>query len=138
MADTEKALQQIAAFWRSKHDLRVVGITGSVGKSTTKELVSEVLSQRYRTLKNLGNQNNEIGLPLTLTRLGEGHQAACWKWVSTSPRNQTPVRHRPPADGVVILSARCMLRRKNSGIIGQARLNCAGADASRMPGDIEL
>lgn len=76
VADTEKALQQIAAFWRSKHDLRVVGITGSVGKSTTKELVSEVLSQRYRTLKNLGNQNNEIGLPLTLTRLGEGHQAA--------------------------------------------------------------
>src|SRR5512143_4071138 len=46
------ALQQIARFWRRKLDLRVVGITGSVGKSTTKEVVAEVLSQRYHTLKN--------------------------------------------------------------------------------------
>jgi UDP-N-acetylmuramoyl-tripeptide--D-alanyl-D-alanine ligase len=43
----------------------VIGITGSVGKSTTKELVAEVLSQRYRTLKSPGNLNNEIGLPLS-------------------------------------------------------------------------
>lgn len=70
------ALQQIARFWRRKLDLRVVGITGSVGKSTTKELVAEVLSQRYRSLRNPGNLNNEIGLPLTMLRLGEGHQAA--------------------------------------------------------------
>ena len=56
--------------------MRVVGITGSVGKSTTKELVAEVLSQRYHTLKNQGNLNNEIGLPLTLLRLGPGHQRA--------------------------------------------------------------
>lgn len=70
------ALQQVARFWRRKHSLRVVGITGSVGKSTTKELISEVLSQRYRTLKNLGNLNNEIGLPLTLLRLGPGYERA--------------------------------------------------------------
>ena len=56
--------------------MRVIGITGSVGKSTTKELIAEVLSQRYRTLKNAGNLNNEIGLPLTLLRLGGGHQRA--------------------------------------------------------------
>jgi UDP-N-acetylmuramoyl-tripeptide--D-alanyl-D-alanine ligase len=74
--DTLTALQQVARFWRRKLDLRVIGITGSVGKSTTKELVAEVLDQRYRTLKNLGNFNNEIGLPLTLLRLSEGHEAA--------------------------------------------------------------
>lgn len=71
-----KALQTIAAFWRNKLNLRVIGITGSVGKSTTKELVSEVLSYRYRTLKNIGNLNNEIGLPLTILRLSENHQKA--------------------------------------------------------------
>jgi len=70
------ALQQIARFWRRKLDLRVVGITGSVGKSTTKEVIAEVLSRRYRTLKNPGNLNNEIGLPLTILRLGSGYQRA--------------------------------------------------------------
>jgi len=74
--NTLKALQQVARFWRRKLTLRVVGFTGSVGKSTTKELVAEVLSQRYRTLKNVGNLNNEIGLPLTLLSLTEGHERA--------------------------------------------------------------
>src|SRR5574341_1503990 len=70
------ALQQIARFWRRKLDLKVIGITGSVGKSTTKEVVAQVLSQRYRTLKNQGNMNNEIGLPLTLLSLSEGYERA--------------------------------------------------------------
>lgn len=71
------ALQQIARFWRRKlTNLRVVGITGSVGKSTTKEMVAEVLGMRYRTLKSPGNLNNEIGLPLTLLRLGSGYERA--------------------------------------------------------------
>lgn len=74
--DSLKALQTIASFWRRKLNLRVIGITGSVGKSTTKEVVASILSQRYRTLKNPGNLNNEIGLPLTLLRLGKGHQRA--------------------------------------------------------------
>jgi UDP-N-acetylmuramoyl-tripeptide--D-alanyl-D-alanine ligase len=74
--NTITALQQIARFWRRKLDLRVIGITGSVGKSTTKEIVAEVLSTRYRTLKSPGNLNNEIGLPLTLMRLGPGYQCA--------------------------------------------------------------
>ena len=76
VANTLQALQQIARFWRRKIDLRVIGITGSVGKSTTKEVVAEVLGQRYRTLKNPGNLNNEIGLPLTLLRLSEDHKRA--------------------------------------------------------------
>jgi len=74
--DTLKAFQSIASFWRRKLNIRVVGITGSVGKSTTKELIYEVLSQRYHTLKSPGNLNNEIGLPLTLLRLSSGYERA--------------------------------------------------------------
>jgi UDP-N-acetylmuramoyl-tripeptide--D-alanyl-D-alanine ligase len=74
--DTVNALQQIARFWRRQLDIRVIGITGSVGKSTTKEMVAEVLSQRYRTLKSPGNLNNEIGLPLSILKLSSGYQRA--------------------------------------------------------------
>ncbi|MBI1792861.1 MAG: UDP-N-acetylmuramoyl-tripeptide--D-alanyl-D-alanine ligase [Chloroflexi bacterium] len=74
--NTLLALQQIARFWRRKLNLRVIGITGSVGKSTTKEVVAQVLSERYRTLKSPGNLNNEIGLPLTILRLGSGYERA--------------------------------------------------------------
>ena len=70
------ALQQIARFWRRKLDLNVIGITGSVGKSSTKEMVAEVIGMRYRTLKSPGNLNNEIGLPLSILRLGTGYQRA--------------------------------------------------------------
>jgi UDP-N-acetylmuramoyl-tripeptide--D-alanyl-D-alanine ligase len=74
--DPLKALQQIARFWRSKLDVKVIGITGSVGKSTTKEVAAQVLSQRYKTLKNKGNLNNEIGLPLSMLNLTEQHERA--------------------------------------------------------------
>jgi UDP-N-acetylmuramoyl-tripeptide--D-alanyl-D-alanine ligase len=76
VANTVEALQRIAEFWRETLPVRVVGITGSVGKSTTKELAAEILSSRYRTLKNPGNMNNEIGLPLSLLRLSEAHDRA--------------------------------------------------------------
>jgi len=74
--NTLTALQQVARFWRRKLDLRVIGITGSVGKSTTKEVIGQVLAERYHTLKSAGNLNNEIGLPLTILRLGTGHERA--------------------------------------------------------------
>ena len=74
--NTVTALQQIAAFWRRKLNIRVIGITGSVGKSTTKEAIAQVLSQRYTTLKSSANLNNEIGLPLSVLRLTNGHQRA--------------------------------------------------------------
>jgi UDP-N-acetylmuramoyl-tripeptide--D-alanyl-D-alanine ligase len=67
--DSLMALQQISTWWRSLFDVRVIGITGSIGKTTTKEYVGSVLSQRYNVLKSEGNYNNEIGLPLTLLRL---------------------------------------------------------------------
>ena len=72
--DSLAALQQVAAFWRRQHDVRVMGITGSVGKTTSKEVIASVLDQRYNTLKSEGNYNNEIGLPLTLLHLTAGHE----------------------------------------------------------------
>ena len=74
--DSLQALQQIARFMRQKHKPRVIGITGSVGKSTSKELIASVLAQHYPTLKNPGNLNNEIGLPLTLLKLNQHHRYA--------------------------------------------------------------
>jgi UDP-N-acetylmuramoyl-tripeptide--D-alanyl-D-alanine ligase len=76
VADTLQALQALAAWWRRRLSPRVVGITGSVGKTSTKELIAAVLSTRYRTLKSEGNYNNEIGLPLTLLKLSEAHERA--------------------------------------------------------------
>ncbi len=76
VANSLEALQKIATFWRGKLNIRVIGVTGSVGKSTTKELIAEVLSQKYRTIKNIGNLNNEIGLPLTILKITESHQRA--------------------------------------------------------------
>ena len=72
--DSLKALQQVAAYWRGKHSARVVGVTGSIGKTTTKEMIGGVLCQRFRTLKSKGNYNSEIGLPLTLLKLEPSHQ----------------------------------------------------------------
>jgi UDP-N-acetylmuramoyl-tripeptide--D-alanyl-D-alanine ligase len=74
--NTLSALQTIASFWRRQLDLRVVAVTGSVGKSTTKEVIAEVLEQRFHTLKNPGNMNNEVGLPLTILKLGKGYERA--------------------------------------------------------------
>ncbi|OGO09852.1 MAG: hypothetical protein A3K46_03130, partial [Chloroflexi bacterium RBG_13_60_9] len=74
-ADSLKALQTIAAAWRARlSGLRVIGITGSVGKSTTKELTANVLAARYPTLANESNLNNEIGLPLTILKITEAHR----------------------------------------------------------------
>lgn len=74
VGDSLEALQKIARFWRRRIEVRVIGITGSVGKTTTKDLIAEVLGQRFQTLKNPGNLNNEIGLPLTLMGLSQGHE----------------------------------------------------------------
>jgi UDP-N-acetylmuramoyl-tripeptide--D-alanyl-D-alanine ligase len=71
---TLRALQDLAGYWRAKFDLRVVGITGSVGKTSTKELVWAVLARQFRALRNEGNLNNEIGVPLTLLQLGPGDE----------------------------------------------------------------
>ncbi len=71
-----EGLQRVAARWRTRHHPLVVAITGSVGKTSTKELVAAVLRQRSPTLWSAGNLNNEIGLPLTLLRLEQKHRFA--------------------------------------------------------------
>ena len=76
VADTTQALQDLAAAWRKKFNLPLIAVTGSVGKTTTRDILSAVLSTRWPTLTTLANYNNEIGLPLTLLRLGSEHQGA--------------------------------------------------------------
>lgn len=73
---TADALRDIAAFYRNSLDIKVVGITGSVGKTSTKETIASVLSRKYRVLKTEGNYNNEIGLPLTVFQIRPEHQVA--------------------------------------------------------------
>jgi UDP-N-acetylmuramoyl-tripeptide--D-alanyl-D-alanine ligase len=72
--NTLTSLQDLSGWWRSKFNARVVGITGSVGKTSTKELVWTVLLRRFRVLRSEGNLNNEIGVPLTLLQLEPGHK----------------------------------------------------------------
>lgn len=67
--DTLLALQDLAGFYRRRFDLDVIGITGSSGKTTTKDIIASVLGRNYQLLKSEGNLNNHIGLPLTLLRL---------------------------------------------------------------------
>ncbi len=74
--DSFQALKDIACFYRDGLDIVVVGVTGSVGKTSTKEFIASVLETRYRVLKTEGNFNNEIGLPLTILKIREDHEAA--------------------------------------------------------------
>ena len=67
--NTVKALQELAAYKRSLYDIPVIGVTGSVGKTSTKDIIASVMSKKYNVLKTLGNYNNQIGLPLTILRL---------------------------------------------------------------------
>lgn len=72
----EQAMKEIAQHYRTSLDIKVVGITGSVGKTSTKEMIASVLSQKYNVLKTAGNFNNEIGLPLTIFNIRDEHEVA--------------------------------------------------------------
>lgn len=74
--DTRAALLSLASYYRSLFDIPVVGLTGSVGKTTTKEFIASVLSKGYETLATKGNFNNDIGVPFTLFGLNDKTQAA--------------------------------------------------------------
>ena len=74
--DTYKALQQLAAAWRKRFSLPVIGVTGSNGKTSVKELIKQILSTQGDVLATVGNLNNHIGVPLTLSNLNEGHRFA--------------------------------------------------------------
>ncbi len=72
----EQALKDLAEHYRKALGIKVVGITGSVGKTSTKEMIASILSQKYNVLKTEGNFNNEIGLPLTIFNIREEHEIA--------------------------------------------------------------
>lgn len=74
--DTVKALKDIARSYREKLDIKVVGVTGSVGKTTTKEFIASVLSQKYNVFRTDKNQNNLIGLPLSILNISENNEVA--------------------------------------------------------------
>ena len=76
VSDTLKALAKLAAYNRKENDVFIIGVTGSNGKTTTKDLIYAVIRKKYSVLKNRGNFNNEIGLPLTLLELNESHDYA--------------------------------------------------------------
>ncbi|MEF9958517.1 MAG: UDP-N-acetylmuramoyl-tripeptide--D-alanyl-D-alanine ligase [Niameybacter sp.] len=76
VADTKKALLDLAAYYRSLFQLPVIAVTGSVGKTSTKDMIAAVLSAQFNVLKTQGNFNNEIGLPLTLFNLSHEHEVA--------------------------------------------------------------
>lgn len=74
--DSLAALQEVAAWWRGRSSVRVVGITGSTGKTIAKEIVADVLARSLRVLRNEGNLNSETGLPITLLNLEPRHEVA--------------------------------------------------------------
>lgn len=76
VANSAKALAKIGAYYRTQLNIPIVGITGSVGKTSTKEMIASVLSEHYQVQKTAGNFNNEIGLPLTLCTIRDEHEAA--------------------------------------------------------------
>ena len=74
--DVQKALEAICTAYRESLHIPVIGVTGSVGKTTAKEMIAAVLSQRFHTLKTEGNHNNQIGVPMTVSRIETEHEAA--------------------------------------------------------------
>ncbi|MCK5012391.1 MAG: UDP-N-acetylmuramoyl-tripeptide--D-alanyl-D-alanine ligase [Candidatus Omnitrophica bacterium] len=85
VADTTTALGQIAAWHRNQFRIPVIAITGSTGKTTAKEMIASVLGKQFNILKNVGTQNNQYGVPLTLLKLNSSHQAAVLELGTNQP-----------------------------------------------------
>ncbi len=83
--DTTKALGDLASFNRKRSNISVVAITGSNGKTTTREMITSIIARRFNTLSSIGNFNNEFGLPLTLLRLSQQHQWAVLELGTNNP-----------------------------------------------------
>jgi UDP-N-acetylmuramoyl-tripeptide--D-alanyl-D-alanine ligase len=83
--DTTRALGRIAAWHRRQFDIPVIAVTGSTGKTTTKEMIAAVLGKRYNVLKNIKTENNQFGVPLTLLRLNPLHEIAVLELGTNQP-----------------------------------------------------
>lgn len=71
---TRRALMDLASYYRRIHDVKVIAVTGSAGKTTTKDMIAEIMSKKYKTKKTMGNFNNDIGLPLSIFQLEQDDQ----------------------------------------------------------------
>ncbi len=121
--NTLEALQRVAAWWRTKMPVKAIGITGSVGKTTSKEIMAAVLSQRYVTLKSEASLNNEIGLPLTLLRLRPFHQRAVLEMGTYGPGEirQLCEWARPQVGVLTIVGTAHLERMGSQEVIAQAK-----------------
>ncbi|MCB1877323.1 MAG: UDP-N-acetylmuramoyl-tripeptide--D-alanyl-D-alanine ligase [Chromatiales bacterium] len=105
VSDTRAALGSLASWWRSRFDLPVVGITGSNGKTTCKEMVAAILRQRGPVLATRGNLNNDIGLPLTLLDLNESHAYAVIEMGANHPGEIAYLTHIAKPDVALLNNA---------------------------------
>ena len=104
--DTINALQKIAEYKRKLYDIPVIAVTGSVGKTSTKDIIASVMSQKYKVLKTEGNMNNHIGLPMTISKL----------------KDQTPCKlafRVPGWSGGMKVSYRCCGRAGEAAVTGE-------------------
>ena len=102
VSDSLEALQRLAGWWRRRHDVKVIAVTGSVGKTTCKELIASVLGCKYSVLKSAANLNTEIGIPLTLLQLTNEHERAILEFGMYSRGDiATLAEIARPATGVV-------------------------------------
>ncbi len=118
VSDSLEALRRLAAYWRRRHDIRVIAITGSVGKTMCKELVAHVLGRRYRLLKSEANLNTDIGISLTLLQLAPEHQRAVLEFAMYS-RGEIDLLSRMAAPQVGVVT--------NIGPVHLERLGSMGA-----------
>jgi UDP-N-acetylmuramoyl-tripeptide--D-alanyl-D-alanine ligase len=102
VADSQTALQTLAAAWRDRLSLRVVGITGSSGKTSTKEFTAAVLAARFPVTKTQGNLNNHFGLPLTILSARQSDQAAVWEMGMNHPGEIAPLAALARPDAAII------------------------------------
>ncbi|MBN1483509.1 MAG: UDP-N-acetylmuramoyl-tripeptide--D-alanyl-D-alanine ligase [Chloroflexia bacterium] len=121
--DTLSALQRLAAAWRARFSPLVVGITGSVGKSGTKELMAAVLGRHYAVLKSPQSYNNEIGLPLTLLELRAEHEVVVLEMGTYGPGEIALLTDiaRPQVGVVTNVSASHLERMETLEVIAQAK-----------------
>ncbi|NLB18965.1 MAG: UDP-N-acetylmuramoyl-tripeptide--D-alanyl-D-alanine ligase [Syntrophomonadaceae bacterium] len=102
--DTEVALHKMAAYHRSQYNIPVIAVTGSVGKTTTKDLLAHLLQGDFNTLKTAKNYNNQIGLPLTLFGLNDTHQACVVEMAMRAPGEISLLSQISRPDGCIIVN----------------------------------
>ena len=100
--DTKKALQKIGSYLRDRLTLPLVGVTGSVGKTTTREMIAAALSARFRVYKTPGNSNSQVGVPVTLSEITENDQVGVIELGMSEPGEMTVIAKIARVDMAVI------------------------------------